>query len=98
MQSQHNIINSKEYPGTRQICINCDEPTGRCEDDGIWSEKLDGWICPDCACGSNTRNSIEELREIYDEMKSGNFDYDGRIPELAKQEVIDDIHELEKVV
>jgi CTP-dependent riboflavin kinase len=48
-QSQHRKINSRHYPGTRQICVNCDEPTERCEDDGIWSEDLDGWICPECS-------------------------------------------------
>ena len=47
-QSEHNAINAREYPGTRQICTNCGEPTKRCEDDGIWSEYLDGWICIEC--------------------------------------------------
>lgn len=48
-QSEHERINRHNYPGTRQICVRCDEPTGRCEDDGIWSEELDGWVCPECS-------------------------------------------------
>lgn len=47
-QSQHRAINAREYPGTRQLCCICDEPTGRCEEDGIWWPGLDGWVCPEC--------------------------------------------------
>lgn len=54
-QSQHRAINRREYPGTRQLCTWCDDPTGRCEDDGIWSEELDGWVCVPCS---------EELEEF----------------------------------
>ena len=35
-QSEHNRINAHEYPGTRQLCIECGEPTERCEDDSLW--------------------------------------------------------------
>lgn len=34
-QSEHEKHNAGHYPGTRQICAFCDDPTGRCEDDDI---------------------------------------------------------------
>jgi hypothetical protein len=34
-QKEHERINAREYPGTRQMCCFCGEPTGRCEDDSI---------------------------------------------------------------
>jgi hypothetical protein len=47
-QSEHKRWNAHHYPGTRQLCDLCGDPTGRCEDDGIWS--VDGEpLCEDCA-------------------------------------------------
>jgi hypothetical protein len=47
-QSEHEQWNSNNYPGTRQICVICGLPTGRCEDDTIWT--VDGEpICWDCS-------------------------------------------------
>ena len=46
-QCEHARINAKEYPGTRQLCIDCDQPTGRCEDDSIFYED-DGPFCIGC--------------------------------------------------
>lgn len=43
-QCEHEKWNATHYPGTRQLCIKCDEPTGRCEDDSIYIEE----ICPLC--------------------------------------------------
>lgn len=37
-QSEHNAWNATHYPGTRQLCSICDEPTGRCEDDSLYVE------------------------------------------------------------
>jgi len=34
-QSEHEAWNARQYPGTRQLCTLCDQPTGRCEDDEI---------------------------------------------------------------
>ena len=45
-QNTHRAINAQHYPGTRQLCSECDQPTGRCEDDTI--NGLRGPICPDC--------------------------------------------------
>jgi hypothetical protein len=46
-QCEHNRINAREYPGTRQICVECEEPTERCEDDSIFSNDT-GPLCIDC--------------------------------------------------
>ena len=34
-QDQHAAINAKHYPGTRQLCVICDQPTGQCEEDSM---------------------------------------------------------------
>ncbi len=46
-QATHEKINSNEYPGTRQLCFECDEPTGRCEEDTL---EIDGHapLCEEC--------------------------------------------------
>jgi hypothetical protein len=46
-QNDHESWNASHYPGTRQICTQCDQPTGRCEDDTIYNDDGDP-ICPDC--------------------------------------------------
>lgn len=46
-QTEHESWNAWNYPGTRQLCSLCDEPTGRCEDDTIWS-KDEQPICSEC--------------------------------------------------
>lgn len=54
-QCEHARINAKEYPGTRQLCVQCDQPTGRCEDDSIYHEPefefgdQIGPLCEECA-------------------------------------------------
>ena len=35
-QSDHIKWNSSNYPGTRQLCCCCDNPTGRCEEDSLY--------------------------------------------------------------
>ena len=54
-QSEHEAINAREYPGTRQLCVDCDEPTERCEDDDLWVWQVTskggynyGPLCPEC--------------------------------------------------
>jgi len=34
-QDEHEMWNNEHYPGTRQLCDKCEEPTGRCEEDAI---------------------------------------------------------------
>ena len=48
LPSQHEAINATHYPGTRQLCEVCGEPTERCEDDDIWLEDGTGPLCPEC--------------------------------------------------
>lgn len=55
-QSEHWKWNSWNYPGTRQLCSECDEPTGRCEDDSLYADD-DGEIGPLC------ENCYDELRQ-----------------------------------
>ena len=47
-QTEHEKWNAGNYPGTRQICCNCDEPTGSCEEDQILNDKGDP-LCNACA-------------------------------------------------
>lgn len=46
-QSAHEAWNSYNYPGTRQLCSECDAETGRCEEDSIYLGE-DGEIGPLC--------------------------------------------------
>jgi len=45
---QHEQYNAQHYPGTRQLCAKCEEPTGRCEEDTIHSPD-DEPLCEECA-------------------------------------------------
>jgi len=45
--SQHDAINARHFPGTRQLCEECDQPTGRCEDDSLYHEDH-GPLCEAC--------------------------------------------------
>lgn len=47
-QSTHEKINARHYPGTRQLCAVCDQPTGRCEDDSIYIDGIDDPVCEEC--------------------------------------------------
>ena len=46
-QSEHERWNAAHYPGTRQLCCQCDQPTGRCEEDSLYLEDV-GPLCVDC--------------------------------------------------
>ena len=37
-QDEHRRWNDGHYPGTLQLCSQCGEPTGRCEDDTLYSD------------------------------------------------------------
>lgn len=75
-QSEHERINSREYPGTRQLCITCSEPTGRCEEDGIFD--IDGNpYCESCAdtmwyC-ENCNVVVEGIHVTYEETHDERF-------------------------
>ena len=47
-QDEHERINAREYPGTRQLCVRCEQPTERCEEDAIHTEDGDGPFCVEC--------------------------------------------------
>ena len=46
-QSNHDKWNADNYPGTRQMCSECDQPTGNCEDDSHYSEDGEP-LCWEC--------------------------------------------------
>ena len=47
-QREHDRWNARNYPGTRQVCESCREPTGRCEDDTLYDDGGTGPLCEDC--------------------------------------------------
>lgn len=55
-QYEHEAWNAQHYPGTRQMCSLCNEPTGRCEDDAIYREDGSGPLCEEC------RNESDEYK------------------------------------
>jgi hypothetical protein len=48
LPSAHERWNANNYPGTRQLCETCGEPTERCEDDAIYTDDGDGPLCVEC--------------------------------------------------
>lgn len=46
-QRVHARWNAARYPGTRQLCIICEQPTGRCEEDAMFIGEI-GPICELC--------------------------------------------------
>lgn len=46
-QREHESWNASHYPGTRQLCAECSEPTGRCEEDSIFNNEGES-ICDAC--------------------------------------------------
>ena len=47
-QAWHDKHNASNYPGTRQLCILCGEPTERCEEDAIYTDDGIGPWCMEC--------------------------------------------------
>ena len=60
-QEEHEKHNAVNYPGTRQMCAACDQPTGRCEDDSMYNENV-GPLCMECVDYVN----LKELEVAYD--------------------------------
>ena len=60
-QMEHERINAKEYPGTRQICSRCGSPTERCEKDAIYTDDGEGPLCPYCYHGTDEAIAITEV-------------------------------------
>ena len=47
-QNEHERWNAENYPGTLQLCCQCDDPTGRCEEDSIYLDDDTGPLCEEC--------------------------------------------------
>lgn len=49
-QTEHEKWNASNYPGTRQLCTECEEPTGRCEEDSLYADQDNalGPLCEAC--------------------------------------------------
>jgi hypothetical protein len=47
-QSEHEMWNASNYPGTRQMCDHCGDETGRCEEDSIYISGGIGPVCESC--------------------------------------------------
>ena len=59
-QSEHRAHNAVHYPGTRQLCALCDEPTGCCEEDSIYRDTCERPICLECAEKYDEQQEQEE--------------------------------------
>jgi len=46
-QNEHESWNASHYPGTKQLCSNCEAPTGRCEEDTMYSHNGEP-LCEEC--------------------------------------------------
>lgn len=55
---EHERWNASNYPGTRQLCSNCDQPTGRCEEDSMYIEDA-GPLCEECFHSMEAAMSVE---------------------------------------
>ncbi len=64
-QDEHERWNASNYPGTRQICASCGEPTGRCEEDGHFNADGEA-LCEECFATEGT--------QLFDETNSETFD------------------------
>lgn len=49
-QSTHALINARYFPGTRELCCSCGEPTGRAGagEDSLFNERDEGPFCEAC--------------------------------------------------
>jgi hypothetical protein len=77
--SEHERINAREWPGTRQLCARCGEATGRCEEDAIYAGEY-GPLCEICAddlrCLSCEGEGVVDVRRNG----RGNVDYLNGVP------------------
>jgi hypothetical protein len=46
-QDEHERWNAGRWPGTRQLCSECEDATGRCEEDSIYRGER-GPLCEGC--------------------------------------------------
>ena len=69
-QCEHSAWNANNYPGTLQLCCQCENPTGRCEEDQIYSDDGEiGPLCENCYHKSNDYlRSVPTATEIVEEL------------------------------
>ena len=60
-QAAHEQYNAKHYPGTRQMCIKCYTPTGRCEEDALYTGDEYGPLCEICYNETEEANTNNDL-------------------------------------
>ena len=60
LPTEHEAINRREYPGTRQLCERCGEPTERCEEDAIYTDSGEGPLCVGCYDTANRAICLKE--------------------------------------
>ena len=63
-QSEHGHWNTEHFPGTRQICCVCHEPTGRCEEDALYADKK-GPLCDSCFMDECDARNQEGFLNFY---------------------------------
>ena len=66
-QTEHNHINAQEYPGTRQLCIDCGDETERCEEDSFYTDAGHGPLCANCwefACLTEKAKRLDAVIEF----------------------------------
>ena len=61
--SAHIAWNATHYPGTRQMCCECDEPTERCEEDSIHCGDI-GPLCRECSNKYDEDGNLIKLAEL----------------------------------
>ena len=50
-QAEHERWNARNYPGTKQLCTTCNQPTERCEEDTLYAdndEDNEHPLCEEC--------------------------------------------------
>ena len=62
-QDEHEKWNASNYPGTLQICVECDSATGRCEEDEILNDEGEP-ICEGCCEEVAAKNKADYDKEI----------------------------------
>jgi hypothetical protein len=67
-QQWHAQHNAQHYPGNRQLCSNCDQPTERCEEDSIFLEDGTGPLCPGCYHNTEEYARAQRLEYLKDRL------------------------------
>ena len=74
-QDDHVKWNSQNYPGTRELCSNCEEPTGNCEEDSLTTDDFKT-LCAKCWEEYQARKEANEMNKQYkrNSMNFGRYD------------------------